>query len=286
MNHRRALRASTDTGLAIFLVMIVGVVLWTTDEMLNWNILPDWVDKYAQLLVIILSILAGFAVVISIMCSFAVMAEAAAANSGIEAPTRSPRARVFIALGVLVTFGCMFGLHRLDQYRGARLAQAEEQRVRARYEEIRAELHARMPSILALFSPDTTLWLTGEPTPKGDAAIARLLDAIHVSTPFSPAVSVLVAAAPPYQHCIVTALPEHERQSQADAPIYLRRRYLTGFPTKWEQDAVDAGFGGSEMEVPRDRSGVFINTETPSSWGTLTRDGQVVGIVMLRGSMQ
>jgi len=75
MNHHRALRASTDTGLTIFLIMIVGVVLWTTDEMLGWNLLPDWIDKYAQLLVIIFSILAAFAVVISVMCSFAVMAE-------------------------------------------------------------------------------------------------------------------------------------------------------------------------------------------------------------------
>ncbi len=53
MNYRRALRASTDTGLAVFALMIVGVVLWTTDEVLNWNILPDWIDAYARVLVIV-----------------------------------------------------------------------------------------------------------------------------------------------------------------------------------------------------------------------------------------
>jgi hypothetical protein len=285
MNHRRALRVSPDIGLGVFLIVIVGVVLWSTDELLGWNILPDWIDKYAQLLVIILSILAAFAVVISIMCSFAVMAEAAAAQSGVAAPTRSRGARVLVALGILLAFGIMYGLHKVDQYRARQRAEAEQQRVDARYAEVRAELSSRMPNILALFSPDLVDHLTQAPTPGGDEALARLLDAIEASTPFAPTVSVLVNAAAPYTHCIINTLPEHERQFQPGERRYLRRQFLTGFPSGWEHEAVKAGLEGRAMEVPRDMSGVFIDTHAPSNWGTLTRDGQAVGVLMLRGSM-
>jgi hypothetical protein len=283
MNHRRALRASTDTGLIIFLIMIVGVVLWTTDEVLDWNILPDWIDKYAQLLVIILSILAAFAVVISVMCSFAVIAESAAGNAGIADPARSRSASVLIILGILLAFGIMFGLHKVDQYRSAKRTEAEQQRMRARYDEIRSELHNRIPAILALFSAEAKQSLTEDPPSNGDEAVARLLDAIHLSTPFDPAISVLVTAEAPYTHCVITAMPERQRQTQTGDWNHLRRQYLTGFPSDWEQIAVRDGFEGKVLDVPREWSGVFVNTHLPSSWGTLTNDGRAIGIVMLQG---
>jgi hypothetical protein len=285
MNHRRALRASTDTGLTIFVIMIVGVVLWTTDEVLGWNILPDWIDKYAQLLVMILSILAAFAVVISIMCSFAVLAESAAEKSGIADPARSRRARGLIACGILLAFGIMFALHKVDQYRAGRRQEAERRRDRARYDEVQAGLRGRMPDVVALFSAEVKGFLAEDPSPKGDEVVARLLNAIQVSTPFDPSVSVLVTAETPYTHCVITALPEWDRQAQPVAGRHLRRQYLTGFPSGWEQEAVRAGFEGKAMDVPRDRSGVFVNTHLPSSWGTLAEDGRVIGIVMLRGAM-
>lgn len=285
MNHHRALRASTDTGLTIFLIMIVGVVLWTTDEMLDWNLLPDWIDKYAQLLVIIFSILAAFAVVISIMCSFAVMAESTAEKSGIGAPAFSRRAKLIIAAGILVAFGIMFGLHKVDQYRAGSRAEAEKQRISARYDEVRTGLQNLIPATIALFSPEAKQFLTGKPSPDGDEAIARLLTAIQVSTPFDPAVSIMVAAQSPYTHRVITALPERQRQTQTGDWKHLSRKYLTGFPSDWERNAIQAGFTGKEMSVPRGKSGVFINTHLPSSWGTLSHGDRVAGIVMLQGSM-
>jgi len=285
MNHRRALRASTDTGLAIFLIMVVGVVLWTSDEVLGWNLLPDWIDKYAQLLVIILSILAAFAVVISVMCSFAVMAESAAEKAGITAPSPSRRTKLSIAITILVAFGIMFGLHKVDEYRAGKTAEAERQRTSARFDEIQTSLRNRMPAILKLFLPQAVQHLTGEPSQEGDEAIARLLSAIQASTPFDPSVSVMVAADSPYTHCVITALPEQQRQSDTKDSKYLRRQYLTGFPSEWEEDAIKEGFEGKQMSVPRSRSGVFVNTHLPSTWGTLSSGEEAIGIVMLRGSM-
>jgi hypothetical protein len=93
MNHRRALRASTDTSLVFFAVMTAGMVLWTTDEVLQWDLFPDWIGRYAQLIVIVLAILAVSAVVTSVICSLAVLAESAAQRSGLPDVAPSPRSR-------------------------------------------------------------------------------------------------------------------------------------------------------------------------------------------------
>lgn len=284
MNHRRALRASTNFGLSVFVVMICGVVLWTTDEVLEWNLLPDWIDQYAELLVMILSILAGFSVVISVMCSLAVMAESAAERAGITAPRPSHRARLLIVLGVFAAFGVMFGLHKVDEFRAARLAAIEEQEERERYDAVQAALREAIPETAKLFSMGVAEQLASPRDHRHDASTARLLRAIEVSTEHDPGVAVLVAADPPYTHCIIRLQTDRERKEGVYESGHLAREYLTGFPQDWEREAVSAALAGEPPELPSGRRGVFIDTRAPSAWGPLRNEiGQVVGIVMLRG---
>ena len=116
MKHRKALRLATDSAVWLFLVMTIGVVLWTTDEMLDWNILPDWIDAFAQLLVIIMSILTGFAVIISIMCSFAVIAESSMERAGNPNLSHKPsrRVRVLATSYVLLALTVGVTLHKYE----------------------------------------------------------------------------------------------------------------------------------------------------------------------------
>jgi len=270
MNYRGALRVSTDIGLLIFFMTIVGAVLWTTDEMLGWNLLPDQFDQYAKLLVVILLMLAALAVVISIMCSFTVMAESAAELAGIAAPTSSRRVGLISLVGILVAFSIMFGLHEVNQHRAAKRAD---------------ELEKQIPAILPIFSPEMKAFLTGKPSQDTDEAIARLLHAVQASTLFNPRVSVMVPADFPYTYCVITALPEPHRETLKDDWEYLKRQYLIAIPSDWERETIKAGFEGKEMNVPRGRTGVFIDTRVPSAWGTIMGDDRVIGIVMLRASI-
>ena len=273
MNHRRALKASTDTGLGIFLIMIVGVVLWTTDEMLGWNILPDWIDKFAQLLVILFAMLAGFAVVISIMCSFAVIAESAAKKEGIMEAPKSRRIRIIIPVGVALMFGTMFTLHKVDQFRAHQRAEDRSQRIQE-----------RMPKNLSLFTPERMQMLSPAPTAQGDEEIARLLNALELSNPFNPQAGVIIPAATPYAYCIITALDRPRREQPTDDWIYLDRRYLTDFPSDWERAAIQAGFNGEEIKISDQNQGVFFNTHFPTGIGVLKGADRVVGILALKGS--
>ena len=56
-----------------------------------------------------------------------------------------------VVIGILVAFGVMFGLHKMDQYRADKREKAERQRTSARYDEIQKGLQSRIPAILALF---------------------------------------------------------------------------------------------------------------------------------------
>ncbi|VEP17874.1 hypothetical protein H1P_6500009 [Hyella patelloides LEGE 07179] len=171
-------------------------------------------------------------------------------------------------------FGIMFALHNVDQYRAER-----------RTDKIQTELQNRMPATVALFSPITKQSLSSEPSPNTDEETARLLRAIEVSTPHDPQVSVIVTAESPYTHCIITALPKRESLTPEDDWEYLRRQYLTGFPSNWEKDAVQAGFEGKEISVPDEKAGVFFNSRVPSSWGIIKKDDRVLGIIMFKGSI-
>lgn len=290
MNYRRALRISTDTGLAVFMVAIAGVVLWTADEILEWNILPDWIDKYAQVLVIVLAILAGFSVVISVMCSFAVLAESAAEKAGITRPATSRRRRQLTAGAILLAFGIMFGLHKLDQYRAAKAQEAAEQKQSARYAKVQKDLQARMPAIVALFSPELAPQLVALGSEEGDEAIARLMRAIQLSTPSEPEISAIVPAENPFRFCIITPAPERQTRLDPLSPPdpalqFLKRQFLTGFPTPWENAAVEAMFRGEQLAAKREQHGVFIDHRKPSAVGPIFRDGKVVAVVMLKGRL-
>lgn len=284
MNHRRALRTATDIGLTVFLIMIVGVVLWTTDEFLDWNILPDWIDKFAQVIVVVLGILAGFSVVISVMCSFAILAEAAAEKAGMARPVPSGRMRSLVALGIVLVFGGLLGLHKLDQFRAAKRHDAEEQKKLAQQGEAEARLNELMPNIVALFSPEIRQNLVALASEAQDEALARLLNAIRLSTPFDPEVSVMVPAEAPYKYCIITGVPESQRRADDAAARLLKRQFLTDLPTEWEREAVDGLFHGQKLSVPREKHGVFIDRRKPSAWGAAIDNGKVIAVVMLRGS--
>jgi len=53
INYLLVSRLTTNLTLLIFMLFAAGFILWTSDEFLNWDILPDWIDNYAQLIIVI-----------------------------------------------------------------------------------------------------------------------------------------------------------------------------------------------------------------------------------------
>ncbi|MGI8602906.1 MAG: hypothetical protein ACR2OZ_07880 [Verrucomicrobiales bacterium] len=176
----------------------------------------------------------------------------------------------------------MFGLHKIDQHRTAKSRQAAEKRELARYGEAQKELETRMPHIAGLFSPGIRQHLLGNGSAEGDEVVARLLQAIHLSIPFSPEVSVMVNAQAPYKFCVITASSEEGQNSPPVAPKPLKRRFLTDLPTQWERETVEAVFRGQQLTVPSESQGVFIDNRKPGAWGMVKHENNVVAVVMVR----
>ena len=282
MNYRRALKISTDAGLYVFIASLGGVSLWTVDEVLGWNLLPDWIDKYAQVLVIVLAIMAAFSVVISIMCSFAVMAESAAENAGITTPPTSPKLRRIVLATLLGVFFLMLGLNQINQFRAKKQNELERIERSAQFNKATDALQARMNTVVELFSGRFHPFLKTGSTSLSDAEeIQELLTAIHFSTPFEPEVRLLVRAQPPYQYSVVSVVREMDNNRQARR---LDRQFLTTLPTEWEQKAVESLFKGEKVTIPADRDGAFIETDQPAAWGLIKERDTVIGVIFLKAT--
>ena len=281
MNNRKALRLATNAALWLFLVMTIGVVLWTADEMLDWNILPDWIDAFAQLLVIIMSILSGFAVIISIMCSFAVIAESSIERTSNPNDPPSRRTRVLVTACVLLALAVGVTLHKVDQHREAKRVVLQREEHRQRFLKDQGILQSRIPSILAAFTPDLRSQLKSLDSEQSEANLARLLNAIQRSTPLAPDITIIRKAEKPYRYQIISPLGRPTR-SPDNAVTYLKYEDLIDLPSVWEHDTVAALFEGQQLTVPSGRSGAFIDTRKPSAWGLIQVDQSAVGIIMLR----
>ena len=285
MKFRKALMLSTNFGLCLFVLMIIGIVLWTTDTMLGWNILPDVFDMYAETLVMIVAILAISSVVMSMMCSLSVIAESAATKAGMPDASFSPgqKRKVLIGLGCVVLV--MFILYQIDAYRSAQFEKEDIANREQTHIQQRAAFRSAAPEALLMITDDLKSHFVAEPTDEGDKAIERFLLAMANSFDHQPKASILVKAKPPYAYTQMYLADKQTRQYYPDRPSFLRSDY-TGFSQPWEQRAVEAAFGGGKMTVPEGRWGAFFNTEVPSGWGLVRQDGEVIAILMLEGRRQ
>jgi hypothetical protein len=268
MNHRRALKYTTDFGLGIFLFTILGVILWTTDEVLGWNILPDWLDHYAQLLVMVLAILAAFSVVISIMCSLAVMAGAAAMRAG-DGELPSVRRPLQIVTGTLAgTLLIMYGLHRLDVYRKEQIKQSEQVAAVVKRQKVSSELRERLREVAG----EQGSRLRSLLEKRDDAQMLQLLRALESSLPHTPGVQVLFRADVPYRYTTL-------RLKNAGGRQVLQRESFMDLPEAWERQAVSDLLAGKTTTLADAQSGKFLNSTRPVAWEAIQGQKEIIALV-------
>ena len=284
MNLRTVLRRTTGSTLLLMALAAVGTVVWVIDEVLVWDILPDWLEAGAVAGVTVAGTLTLFALIASFMCSAAVIAESVAARAaGGGTQEAKPLSRLFkmMILGLLLLTAIgLYGFHRVDVIRAERATAAHRAEHARRYYEIRATLAARVPAIVASFTPDMCAQMAKRIEPAAEAAIARMLAAVRDSSPGNPDVSLLIRADAPYQYQIIRATGAVKTPSGDFT--YLERRHLIDLPTAWERDTVAALFEGAVLDVPHGRSGAFIDTRKPCVWGAIRHGDEVVGLVVLR----
>ena len=115
--HRYVLRLTADAALLLFLVFAGGAGLWVVDEYLGWNLLPDLIDKYAEVIVMLFGVMTGLCIAASVLCSIVLMAEAAAERAGIAAYRTTPRAWRTLGVGFVLGLVVLGVFYKIDLYR-------------------------------------------------------------------------------------------------------------------------------------------------------------------------
>ncbi len=291
-NHRFALRLTTDMALAVFLFYTIGLVLWVIDTVLNWNILPDWIDQYAQVIILVFGVLALMFVIASMMLSLALLAQSAANRSGLPDFKTPPIFKKIASISVATFVVLLVVLQTVDLYRKNAAAEAAKLKAQKRmeeyretFEQTRQSMNDALPGILRLFPPDLLQALAGGTFTKKEhlAELSSLLRAIAVSTPNSPELRLLLPAKPPYRYFEIS---DDALLVMKDDTYTFEPKYYIGFPTELEEEIVRALFSGTVQPLSTRLEGQFITNAMPSSWGVLKYRDKIIALVVLQGTVE
>ncbi len=276
-NHRYILRVATNLALCIFALFALGGTLWMVDEFLDWNILPDWIDRYVQAIVLMVGAAAGLAIATSLLCSVVVVAEAAAERANIREVSASPAVRRWIGWAVAAGLVGLFVFHRVDVYRKELAQGAQMTRHRASYEVMLKELREALSSSLQLFPAELWAGLTTGTVNTNE--LVTFLSALQSSTAHHPEVRLLLRASPPYRYLTLRLRP---RRDDNGPRFELERQYYTSFPSESERQVVNELLSGGLPPLDARLQGEVLNNISPSAWGLVTQSNQVSAVLIFR----
>jgi len=299
INYLLVSRLTTNLTLLVFMLFAAGFILWTSDEFLNWDILPDWIDNYAQLIIVIFGFFAFLLGLSSLLSSLAVLAEFAAQQMGISAPPLQlfSRKKMWILLSVIAMVLVSFLIfHQIDEYREeARLAKNRVE-FQEKLNKQSQELDKSLSQIITLF-PDALLEaihnksLMEKQTSK---ELVKLLTAISASLPQIPQIALLMPAEDhPYQYQKIWITPEYDYRyyDESDEQNVLKghdthQQFFTQLPNVVEREVIEVLFKGKIKPLSKRLSGKFLDNTEPSSWGVLKYQEDIVALIFLEGDIE
>ena len=285
MNHRFLLRLVTNVAVSLLTLSCFGIVLWVIDEFLGWDILPDVWTLLVQALLVAGGIITFVLLVMNMMLSLALMAEAQASRAQLPDFTISRRfkrnVRRGVVAGVVAIALLIGGLQVVNQVR----AQAAIQAARTEFHQTQAEMDQSLEQVLMLFTPPL-LEAIGAQTlaEKGQLGnLQKLFTSIQDSFPHEPSSSILVRAAQaPYQYA---SIDKSSIQANKQGGLFLAPKLYTSFPEERETQAVEQLFSGEAVSLTDPLRGRVLNNTTPSSWGILNHEGRTIALVYLQASV-
>lgn len=289
MNYFLISRLTTNLTLFIFLLFAAGVILWTSDEFLDWDLLPDWIDNYAQLIIVIFGVFAFLLVLSSLLSSLAVLAEFAARQMGVSAPPlQFSRKKLAIVLIVVIMVLVSFLIfHQIDKYREQTRLAKNRVEFQEKLDKQSQELEQSLSQMITLF-PNSILQairnqsLLAKPTKQ---ELTKFLSAISASLPQAPQIELLMPAAqPPYQYHQIWITSEYEYRYNDEHDIH--QQFFTQLPNAVEREVVEVLLKGKIKPLTNRLQGKFLDNTEPSSWGVLKYQEHIVGLILLKGEIE
>ena len=284
MNHRFALRLVTSLTVWLLSLSCVGIVLWVIDEFLGWDILPDALTLVVRALLVASGIIALVLVVMNVVLSLALIAEANASRAQLPdyAISRwfTRRMRRTILAGCLAIALLLGGLQIINQVRLQSFIRAD----RVEFNQVQDDMDATVEQVVGLFPPPLLEALkTNTLEQQGQLGnLKKLLQSISSSFSHNPIAVILIPTnEAPFKYARVEA---ETIVANDEGQLALTPKLYTSFPTQTESQVVEQLFSGQYTKLQAEVNGDFIRTNIPSSWGVLNHDGQPVAIVYLEST--
>ncbi|WP_027845081.1 hypothetical protein [Mastigocoleus testarum] len=281
MNHRFLLRLVTNFTVYLLTLSCFAIVLWVIDEVLRWDILPDAWSLLVRALLVAGGIIAFVLVVMNVILSLALLAEANASrallpNYHISARLKRRIGKIMLAavLAIALLFG---GLEVITQVR----TQSSIQTAQAEFNQTQNTMDRSAKQVLGLFTQQLLEAIdTNTLAEKGELGnLRKLLNSIQASFPNQPSTTVVIKATQaPYEYASINA---NSIKSNKQGQLFLSPQLYTGFPTKQETQIIKQLFSG-KLVAPKDPlKGSVIKNTIPSSWGLLKRNNRAIAVVYL-----
>ncbi|MGB7083981.1 MAG: hypothetical protein WBD47_00390 [Phormidesmis sp.] len=282
MNHRFLLRLVTNLAVFLLTLACFGIVLWVIDEFLMWDILPDAWSLLIRALLVAAGIIAFVLVVMNLLLSLALMAEANASRASLPDYGVSARLKRRVRRGIVIgTFAIALtigGLQITNHFR----ERAATQLASENFYQTQADMNQSMSQVLPLFTPPLLEGLENNTlAEQGQLGnTAKLFNAIKTSFSHTPLTTVLVPAnQAPYKYASIDS--NSIRSNNAGKTILSPELYTT-FPNEQESQAIEQLFAGNLPTIEQPLAGKVLDNTLPSSWGILKRDGKIIAVVSLK----
>jgi len=282
MNHRFLLRLVTNIAVFLLTLACFGTVLWVIDEFLQWDILPPVWSLLVRAGLVAGGIIAFVLVVMNLLLSLALLAEANASRAGLPdymvSSQLKRRVRRSIAVVLVAIALIIGGLQITNQVR----ARAATQTAQAQFTEIQTEMDRSVERILPLFTAPILDGLSDNTlTEKGQISnLAKLLESVQTSFPYAPTMKIVTRAdQAPFQYARIDS---SRISANSQGRLTLSPQLYAAFPSEEETQIINQLFEEQLVEITDPVVGQVINTEAPSSWGILKQNDEVVAVVYLQ----
>jgi len=283
LNYLRLTRISTNLTLLTFLGFVVGLIFTIADEVLDWDILPDLIEKYAQLIVVSFGIFSSLFIISSIVCSLTTIAELTSYKiNGQQADSTLSRRKKMI-LGIIITtvIIAFFVFQEIDVYRKQEIFARDAEKFAQRLDRNTKQLEEALTEVLLSFPEALLQKISDQTVLEKTDELKDFLVAVSLSIPDHPQVALLTCADDPYNYFVISVIKKYDYQNEVNQYQLHKQPYIS-FSKDSENQVVKNLFKESLQPLTKPLKGDFIDNTEPSSWGVLKSGEQVVAILLLK----
>lgn len=251
------------------------MILWLIDSVLNWNILPDALDIYVELILVVFASITGLSILTSIICLLGITGEWISQKAHFDQSAVSKRSKRRILFGFVFIGILLFGFYIIDESKKKNATETADR--------LESENYAKMSHTL-----DSSLKVNYEATHEllarglsnvdsNSLELSNIIQAFEKSLPYKTSIEILVLAKAPYKYEILSV-----ESSSYDTLV--DRQQLLSMPTKNENEVVADIFKNSKTERRFSNDGLFFNGEYPHAWKVISTRERAIGILMAKSS--